>query len=111
MQCLHYAADNDAFYQVVASAVLTISAEIESSRARLEDVLTRLDKAEKEAQKRENYIRNKQADNCQERNIHFEDLQNAYDSHHLQQGGICLDCYWLEDFSYTRIFQYVSNFY
>ena len=51
MTPMHYAAANDALFQVVSSALLTVSAEIESSRVRLADVLTRLDVEEKEAQK------------------------------------------------------------
>ena len=64
--------------QVVASVVLSISAEIAASKTRLEEVLARLDVAEKTAKDRENYICKQNAElpmsnYFQGRKIQFED--------------------------------------
>ena len=84
--------------QVVASAVLSINAEITASRARLQEVLARLDVAEKDAIERENFTCNQPADiersnYYQGRNIQFEDAheeEDYYDYHHMPQGWIFL---------------------
>ena len=73
--------------QVLASAVLTISAEIQTSRARLAQVITRLEVAEKMAEKRGNYIKSKMANaqknsNLNKNTIPFEFQQNEQDFHH-----------------------------
>ena len=70
----------------MASAVLSISAEIAASRARLETVLARLEVAEKAALQRENNIRNHQQEVTRNnyyrgRKIQFEDSYEEQDHH------------------------------
>ena len=78
----------------MATAVITISAEIESSRFRLGEVLDRIEVAEKAAEKQKSFIRNRNANiqrsnNGQDRKTPFGyslDEENHFDTSQVQQG-------------------------